>query len=129
MLNQKQQGRLDGFFKVTPKDKPATSSAKNAKDTKKPAGKRKVGCHLATLIRFSADFGLFLTLLRLTRRKSLEQRRRRARSRREQMSRNELDKSIETWMFDDLELLSLCDVVENCMLSSDRQRRFAVVGI
>ncbi|KAJ9105529.1 Elongation of fatty acids protein 2 [Naganishia friedmannii] len=41
MLNQKQQGRLDGFFKVTPKDKPATSSAKNAKDTKKPAGKRK----------------------------------------------------------------------------------------
>ncbi|KAJ9112267.1 Elongation of fatty acids protein 2 [Naganishia cerealis] len=42
MLNQKQQGRLDGFFKVTPKDKPATgSSAKNAKDTKKATGKRK----------------------------------------------------------------------------------------
>lgn len=39
MLNQKQQGRLDGFFKVTPKDKPATSSAK---DTKKTTGKRKV---------------------------------------------------------------------------------------
>lgn len=39
MLNQKQQGRLDGFFKVTPKEKPATSSAK---DTKKTTGKRKV---------------------------------------------------------------------------------------
>jgi hypothetical protein len=48
MLNQKQQGRLDGFFKVTPKDKPATGSAKNAKDTKKPAGKRKVRVHLLT---------------------------------------------------------------------------------
>lgn len=39
MLNQKQQGRLDGFFKVTPKEKPVTGSAK---DTKKTAGKRKV---------------------------------------------------------------------------------------
>ncbi|GHJ84493.1 hypothetical protein NliqN6_0895 [Naganishia liquefaciens] len=38
MLNQKQQGRLDGFFKVTPKDKPATGSAK---DMKKTTGKRK----------------------------------------------------------------------------------------
>ncbi|KAJ9114954.1 Elongation of fatty acids protein 2 [Naganishia adeliensis] len=41
MLNQKQQGRLDGFFKVTPKDKPAAGSAKNGKDTKKTTGKRK----------------------------------------------------------------------------------------
>ena len=39
MLNQKQQGRLDGFFKVTPKDKLATGSAK---DMKKTTGKRKV---------------------------------------------------------------------------------------
>jgi hypothetical protein len=47
MLNQKQQGRLDGFFKVTPKDKPAAGSAKNAKDTKKTTGKRKVRMTLA----------------------------------------------------------------------------------
>lgn len=48
MLNQKQQGRLDGFFKVTPKDKPA-GSAKNAKDTKKTTGKRKVRMMLASV--------------------------------------------------------------------------------
>jgi hypothetical protein len=42
MLNQKQQGRLDGFFKVTPKEKTASTSAKGAKDNKKSTGKRKV---------------------------------------------------------------------------------------
>lgn len=74
MLNQKQQGRLDGFFKVTPKDKPTAASAKNAKDTK-TTGKRKVG-GASRRIRVATNSFPY----RLARRKSLELRRQRARS-------------------------------------------------
>lgn len=44
---------MDGFFKVTPKDKPAAGSAKNGKDTKKTTGKRKVRMTLAIISKHS----------------------------------------------------------------------------
>jgi hypothetical protein len=49
-LNTKQQGRLDGFFSVKPKDKPAPAAKTN---TKEKGTKRKVRSYI-----YSAQLGL-----------------------------------------------------------------------
>ena len=64
-LNSKQQGRLDGFFSVKPKEKekgtaPAKGKGKDKVDTKAKGTKRKVYCKILIFPPFPLTYFFFL---------------------------------------------------------------------
>ena len=64
-LNSKQQGRLDGFFSVKPKEKvkgtvPAKGKGKDKVDTKAKGSKRKVCCQKKSFSTVSVDLFFYV---------------------------------------------------------------------